>query len=422
MNNDDSVQLSLNSINITGLADQSKDNNKNIFIYDNYSVNNLLNSITQKKKRKRNFGIDVGRIISMIFLINHHIIHHGGPLFKTKLLSFDNNLLIYLNTLFSSGVNIFGMISGFVGFHGHNYSNLIYLLFQTFIYNYVIAFFYHSVKPNYIKDLRNFLYPLFISHYWYFDAYFSMYFFLPLINSGINSLGKKEMEYFCIIIFIIFSLLNQIKHYSSRLKKDFFHLNNGFNYIWLIILYVYGSYFGRFHCSNQNNNKLKSFLLYCSILLFATFLRNLIIIHKLKYYNEDDNMRVEYTSPSSVIISICFIILFSNMNVKNNLLQKIISFFAPLTFGIYLIHNHILVRNNYIRNNFTWLLKYRSIKLIIITALQSFKIFIFCSLIDYIRLLLFKIFRIRQLSILFNNLLGNIGYVITFLIQLFVSL
>ena len=45
-----------------------------------------------KQKRKRHFGIDLGRIVSMFFLINHHVLYHGGPIFGTKILSFDNNL------------------------------------------------------------------------------------------------------------------------------------------------------------------------------------------------------------------------------------------------------------------------------------------------------------------------------------------
>ena len=91
----------------------------------------IFNSTSNKESKKRNFGIDFTRIISMIFIINHHIIFHGGPFFKSSILSEKNNFLLFLNVLFCSGVNTFGMISGYVGFHTHKYSNLIYLLFQT---------------------------------------------------------------------------------------------------------------------------------------------------------------------------------------------------------------------------------------------------------------------------------------------------
>lgn len=52
-----------------------------------------------KQKTKRNFAIDLARIISMYFLINHHLIFHGGPIYATKLLSFENNLQYYAQVL-----------------------------------------------------------------------------------------------------------------------------------------------------------------------------------------------------------------------------------------------------------------------------------------------------------------------------------
>ena len=127
-------------------------------------------SKSQESKRKWHYGIDIARIFAIYFIINHHVLFHGGPMTKTKLLSDDNNLLIYFNTIFCSGVNIFGMISGFVGFHSYKYSNLIYLLIQTSLYYFGIAYYYYRTKPRYVKDLNYYLYPLFISDYWYFTA------------------------------------------------------------------------------------------------------------------------------------------------------------------------------------------------------------------------------------------------------------
>ena len=183
-----------------------------------------------KNKKERNLGIDSLRIIAIFFIINHHIIYHGASINKINNFSFKNNLLLFMNTIFCSGVNIFGMISGFVGFRSHNYSNLIYFLFKTFIYNNGIYLYYKITKPLSVKDLNLYLYPLFISDYWYFTAYFSMYFFLQIINSGIKEIGKRELGLFNFIIFSIFSCFNQISHYSKLLRKDLFGLTNGFSY------------------------------------------------------------------------------------------------------------------------------------------------------------------------------------------------
>ena len=205
-NNEESINLNklhLKSKELEALKNINKKSKRNKFII-NDSINNskkrkhilhiIVNKIKklnnnkftkillniekkQKRKNKRNFGIDIARILSMIFLINHHILFHGGPLSRTELLSHDNNVYLFFNVIFISGVNIFGMISGFVGFHSHKYSNLIYLFFQTFLYNYGIAYYFQKKNPNYVNDLDKYLYPVFITDYWYFTAYFIIYFF-----------------------------------------------------------------------------------------------------------------------------------------------------------------------------------------------------------------------------------------------------
>ena len=399
------------------------DKNSNFTLFENnVHINNkkeldISSFDMQNQKLKRNYGIDIARIVSMFLLINHHIMYHGGPMFGTKILSFENNLLLFLNTIFSSGVNVFGMISGFVGYHSHKYSNLIYLLLQTSMYNYFIPFCFNLIKPNIIKDLNHFLYPVFISSYWYFNAYFILYFFLPLINSGIKSMSKRELGIFNLSVFALFSCFNQIKHYSQRFKNDFFHLNNGFIYIWLLILYFYGSYFGRFNKNNHNFNKFIVALIYFIIICLVSYIRNVLIIYKLKNNKDVTQMRVEYTSPSSVIISLCLIIFFSKLNIEIKILQKTISFLSPLTYGIYLIHNHIIIMNYFIRNKYNWLLKYNVFKLLLLEMLESIKIFIICSFIDYFRLLFFNIFRIRKLCVVFSRLFGKVGKIILFLFE-----
>ena len=375
----------------------------------------------QKPIQKRNFGIDIARIISMLCIINLHLIYHGGLLFGAKILTIKYNLFLFFVTIFSSGVDIFGMISGFVGFHSHKFSNLIYLLFETFLYNFGIAYAFKKYHHNYVKDLSVYLYPVLISNYWYFNAYFIMYFFLPLINSGINSMEIKEMGIFILSIFFFFSCFNQIRHYSNRLKMDFFCFAGGFRYMWLLILYFYGGYLGRFFQTIHNNNKCFLFLICCFILLFSALLRSLIIIYKIKNYKNDDNMIGEYTSPSSVIISICFLIIFSKLDIKSNYIKKLFSFFSPLTFGVYLIHNHVLVRNILIKNNYTFLLNYSSFVSILLEIIQSLKIFIICSFIDYLRFLLFKILKIRYICIIIIDLIRIFGNKILYIFQLLLN-
>ena len=97
--------------------------------------------------------------------------------------------------------------------------------------------------------------------------------------------------------------------------------------------------------------------------------------------------------------------IFSHLNIKNQYLIKAISFFTPLTFNVYLIHDNKLIRD-YIISKYFFELNQCSVKelfpLIIFYALY---VYIICSFIDFIRYLLF------------NNVINNlekIFYLATF--------
>ena len=370
----------------------------------------LSQSVNQNQQTQKNIGVELARIIAMYFIINLHILYHGGPLFKSKILSQENNLYIFFATLFDSGVNIFGMISGFVGYRSHKFGNLLHLLIQTSFYNYGIAYYFSKTRPEYRVDpnKNHFIYPAFIIDYWYFTAYFIMYFLLPLINSGINSMDKRKYGIFNFVVFLFFTCFYQIRHYSIVLRHDLFNLNNGYSYIWLLILYFFGGYFGRFNSTSRNRNKFVLFILLSSIIVIVTWCRTYLIVNKIKFYNKSDDMKAEYTSPSCVIVAVCFIMMLTKLEIKINIIKKIISFFGPLTYGIYLTHNHFVVRSHIIAKNYRWLLNYHSYKLLLMEAFESFKIFMFCAFIDYIRFLIFKALRIKQICLLISYLFDKI--------------
>ena len=120
---------------------------------------NTKNNIQNKlKKNIRNYGIDLARIISMFFIVSLHLIYQGGPLFYTKKLSFEHKAHLFLKIIYSSGVNLFGMISGCISF-SHKYSNLFYHLITSFFYNIIIAITFKYFSPKSIKDITIYLYP-----------------------------------------------------------------------------------------------------------------------------------------------------------------------------------------------------------------------------------------------------------------------
>ena len=300
-------------------------------------------------------------------------------------------------------MNSFGLISGCIGFHSYKFSNLFYLLFTTFLYSITISHLFRFFKPKLVEKYYPYIYTIFISDYWYFTAYFTMYFFFPLINEVITQINQKKMSHFIINLFFVFSFLNEIKKYSKRFKSvDIFNLKNGFSYSWLLILYLFGGYLGKFKIDiNKKRNKCY-YNKYIFIIIIFGLIKTKLFLNEIAR-NHVNYININYASPTYLGISISIILIFSNIKINNKIIIKLISFFSSLTYGIYLSHNHFLVRLYIVRKYFLWILKYKSINVVIIEIMCSFGVFLFCGFIDLIRLYIFRFLKIKKLFVLLEN-------------------
>jgi surface polysaccharide O-acyltransferase-like enzyme len=101
-----------------------------------FSNNNYLRKDDKNNYQtiKRNYGIDLLRIFSMINIINLHLNLNSGQLsLKSTSSKFYN---IWRLEVFSYwAVDCFGLISGIVGYKRYKFSNLIYLWIQVCFYS-----------------------------------------------------------------------------------------------------------------------------------------------------------------------------------------------------------------------------------------------------------------------------------------------
>ena len=107
-----------------------------------------------------------------------------------------------------------------------------------------------------------------------------------------------------------------------------------------------------------------------------------------------------------MILQSISILLFLTQIKYNKHLDKIITFIGPLTFGVYIIHEHTLIRALFIKNLFNKdssnLPLYSVINLILLRAL---KIFTISAFIDYLRHILFTLLRIRKICIFIEKII-----------------
>lgn len=301
-------------------------------------------------------------------------------------------------------VNIFALISGYVSYTDKekktNYSNYINTWLQVVFYGILVTIIFNIINPltfskgNYIKVLL----PVTNDLYWYFTAYTALFAIMPLLNKGIRSCSNQTMKKVFIVIFIVFSIFDTIA------KK--FVLNNGYSAVWIILLYILGATMKK--C--EIGKKLKGYQIALGILILyvITYLYKIygLEITKLNVTITKD-LFICYTSPTMLGIAILYVIGLSRVNF-NNICKKIIKFIAPSAFTIYLLNEHELIRKYIIDNLFVDLANQSLVKIFIYVIGFSFIFAIISILVDKIRILLFKIFKVKNLSNKISDILGKI--------------
>ena len=89
--------------------------------------------------------------------------------------------------------------------------------------------------------------------------------------------------------------------------------------------------------------------------------------------------------------------LFATLDICHKGLIRIIRFFSPLTFSVYLIHVHPIPWNHLILDRFRSFNLLPWYQAIFLVPGCAFAIWLTCSLLDIPRYLLFRLLRIRKL-------------------------
>ena len=166
--------------------------------------------------------------------------------------------------------------------------------------------------------------------------------------------------------------------------------------MWLIILFIIGSYFGKYIIINELYN---NFFLYLLMFLFSTFLSSELHFRLIKSKGKKDIL-INYLSPTMFVQAISLVMIYSKLNIKNKLLMKIINFITPLNFSAQLIHARLFQTNlNIVKFFFNWILNLRPKLLFFKVYGFGIVIYFICISIDYIRFLIFKLLKIRKFSL-----------------------
>ena len=291
------------------------------------------------------------------------------------------------------------MVTGYFGYKNKfKLGKIVSLHSQSLFYRvlFVVVFLSLGLVTLSRIDIFKNIFPVDITSYWYLNCYIVLFCIQPFLNKLIKVLTQKEHRNLIFVMIFLFSLVPNLS-YQINIRND------GFTIVQFIMLYFIGAYFAKYPLKEnlhfKNYSKYKKQLILISIFTFS-FLFNFFAYNFCNYLISFDSDIIKeigyffrqgcelYSGIFVIIQSLSYFLFFETLSLKNRFINHI----ATLTFGVYLIHENILVRNElykFLKLDVDYVITSNTVILKIL--FYAVIIFIICLLIEQLRIWIFKV-------------------------------
>ncbi len=265
---------------------------------------------------------------------------------------------------------------------------------QVFTYSFGITLAAFLAFPQKVtgKQLLSSLFPIASQTYWYFTAYILLLILQPFVNRFLRFESEKQLTRLAavsVFFLSVFPLFTAHFEVSEPFKAtDPFMTLNGYSFLWLLFLYILGAWIKRIDLVNRMRPAVALVgMLLCGA---VTWIVRELVPERFKL-----RLLVNYTSPTVLFMAVAYLVLFARMRVGRRAAGAI-AFFAPASFGAYLLHVHPLVWNKVLPRMFLWISKEPVLMAAEVLGCAVVLLALF-MLIEKLRLWLFRVLQIDRL-------------------------
>ena len=329
-------------------------------------------------------GLDALRNISMLMVVLLHVSGVGGLLAALPPGSLRWWTLWGLEALCSCAVNCYGLLSGYLGVgHKHPLSRLGSLWLQAAFYSAVLTVLFGLLDPGSlrVRDMIAPLFPVLNGTYWYFSAYFALFLLMPFLDSALAALSPAAAGRLAAVLIAVFSVADFIS------PEEVFSTRGGYSVAWLAVLYLLGGCL-RLHPPARLPRPWLLLTGYAGFSLLALAGKTFGVSQPGTFFKW--GTLLSYTSPLMLLSALCLFLALYRLPALPAPAARAMSFCAPLSFGVYLLHAHPLVWSHLLSGRTAFLAQF-STPLCLAGALAvGLAIFAVGIGADYVRSLIFR--------------------------------
>ena len=348
-------------------------------------MNNSIEKQEQVVVKQRESGLELLRIITMLLIVAHHYVVNSGLLeqIQTNPLANHSIFLLIFGAFGKTGINCFVLITGyFMCKSSITLKKFLQLFIQIKFYR--ILFYLIFLISGYMNfNLASFtktLLPIWNINKNFTSCFLILFLSIPFLNILITNMNQKLHRNLLYLTGFVYVFMGSIPKFTIQ-----------FNYVtWFCIIYFIGAYIRLYPPKIFERYIIRSSMLFISLLLSTL---SIIIFHYISYkYNLLlwDFWLSDCNKILAVITSISAFVFFKYLKIPYN---KTFNIVASTTFGILLIHANSDTMRQWLWKDFLNNIDFYNTEYIYLHSFLSV-IFVFtvCSLIDYLRQIIFTYF------------------------------
>ena len=308
-----------------------------------------LNMGKGRERGKRQMNYELLRIIAMLMVITLHYLSHTEMLLMPGVEGGSKQILgMLLESFCIVAVNVYVLISGyFLVEAGFKIKRVLVLICQVLFYAVLIPLIMMGTgifpgKGGDLYRLLQYIFPLETEHYWFAASYVLLYLFTPLLNTAVKTMNRKQLQIAIGGLLLLFCGIKSIV--PVRFVTD----RAGYDFGWFLCVYLVAAYIRLYGWKPVDNGKW-GWRLYiiCGLLSFSIGTGAYFINRgtgRFGYYTE---VPYHYNYILCLLGAVGLFGAFRYVKIPEGFFAGLIGKLSPLTFGVYLFHEHIDIRNEW---------------------------------------------------------------------------
>lgn len=279
------------------------------------------------------------RTVAMFFIVVYHCLTHGvgsGYSFNvSEPVSLVNLGCADVLLVFSSiSVNLYVLVSGyFLADLEFKPSRMVRTWLNALFYSVAITIFFmsFSLAPFSVVQMVKSFFPISTDAYWFVTQYIGLLIISPFLGRLVRQLSYRQ--YMGLLIGGAFLCLALVPDFPLGKRYHVAHGNSVWSFAYLFMI----AGFVRHHLKNISMDKL---------LAVIAFVVLLTVAGEISSGWKNDGVHLYWFNYNALpfVLSVLIFVFFRQVRIPETGIWRIMAKTAPYTFGVYLIHDHLMMR------------------------------------------------------------------------------